>query len=64
MLERTLFNFVLEHNIWSVEKVNSYTAKEKIFYCIQRECKEKFNITSFPADYYYRKDFYEQYLYN
>lgn len=63
VLEKTFLNFSLEYLIWSLENMISYTAKEKIFYCIQKECKEKLKITNFPADYYYNKDLYEQYLY-
>ena len=63
MLERTFLNFALEHLIWSIERMTSYIAKEKIFYCIQKECKAELNITNFSADYYYSKNPYEEYKY-
>lgn len=60
ILEKTFLNFSLEYLIWSLERMTSYTAKEKIFYCMQQECKEKLKITDFPADYYYYKNLYKE----
>lgn len=62
-LEKTFLNFTLDYLIWSLENMEPYAAKEKIYEYIRKECEPKFKISNFPAGYYYDLRQYKEYLY-
>ncbi|MEY8494236.1 glycosyltransferase family 2 protein [Lachnospiraceae bacterium 29-91] len=63
MMEKTFLNFSLEYILWSLEQMEFCNEKEKLYECIQTECKDCIGITNLPAENYYHSDLYIRYKY-